>query len=74
MSEYTIYTYSIVRSAIENFTDKCPYCAAILEGPDGNRFPVLLDGYQDGMNVTIGQTVKRIESDSEHSENYIYKL
>jgi len=54
MDSVTIYTYSIVRSSIEAYSDRIPYCAAILERSDGTRFPALLEGYVDGMDVYVG--------------------
>ncbi len=53
-----IYTYSVLFSSSEEFKDKVPYVSAILETPDGGRFPNLLSGYKPDMEVRIGQEVK----------------
>ena len=65
MDNVKIYTYSIVRSSIEAYLDRIPYCAAILERPNGSRFPALLAGYTDGMDVHIGMPVRAIKDGDE---------
>lgn len=70
MKKATIYTFSIVRSSTEAFAARTPYCAAILEAADGVRFAVMLEGYQDGDTVKVGQTVKGIGTDGQGKERY----
>jgi len=58
MEKPIIYSFAVVRSSSEQFKDKTPYVTAILENEAGVRFPALVEGYTDGMEVSIGQTVK----------------
>ena len=57
METVKIYTYTIIRVATEEFSDKVPYCTGIVEFPSGKREAALIHGYEDGMNVNIGQEV-----------------
>lgn len=57
MEQATIYTYSVVYSSSEQFKDKTPYVTAILESGNGERFPAFLEGYDEGQEIWIGQTV-----------------
>lgn len=57
MQELSIYTYTIVYSATAEFADRTPYCAAILELTDGNRFPAMVNDYREGMDILVGQPV-----------------
>lgn len=58
METVKIYTFSIIRVATEDFADKVPYCTGIIEYPNGERKAAFIDGYKDGMNVSIGQEVQ----------------
>jgi len=58
MKNAVIYSYSIVYSSSEQFKDKTPYVAAILQAEDGTRFPAFLGFYKEGMEISIGQTVE----------------
>lgn len=60
MEQAKIYSYSILRSSIDAFADRLPYCSAILEFEDGRHCAALLAGYVDGMDVKVGQSVKVI--------------
>lgn len=55
----TIFTYTVVRVAPPSHQERVPYCVAVLEGDDGQRFTAFVDGYTDGDEVTIGQRVHR---------------
>ncbi|SMC60363.1 OB-fold domain-containing protein [Papillibacter cinnamivorans] len=57
MEQATIYTYSVVYSASEQFRDKTPYVTAILESGNGERFPAFLEGYEEGRVIRVGQPV-----------------
>lgn len=57
MGTVEIFSYSIVRSASEQFKTKTPYVTAIVSDLSGVRFPALIEGYIDGMVVAIGQKV-----------------
>ncbi|MTI17741.1 OB-fold domain-containing protein [Rhodobacteraceae bacterium RKSG542] len=72
MSKYTLYTYSVVYSSTEDFKDKTPYLTAILEDENGDRFASLVEGYEDGCDVCVGQEIKRIGEDA--NGKVIYSL
>ena len=57
MESAKIYTYSILFSTSEEFKDKVPYICAILEKSNGERFASLVNGYEAGKEVKIGQEV-----------------
>ena len=63
MTTAKIYTFSILRSSTDAFADKVPYCSAIVEFENGARLAALLDGYSDGIDVSIGQTVTFLGAD-----------
>lgn len=71
MNNPKIYTYSILYSTTEAFTAKLPYVTAILEAEDGSRFASLLEGYQSGMQVKIGQEVTYIADGLNGTARYI---
>lgn len=64
MEQASVYTYSVVYSSSEQFKDKTPYVTAILENESGDRFPAFLEGYEEGMEIWIGQTVWLKETDN----------
>lgn len=70
MKHAAVYTYSIVHSSTEAFSDKTPYCSAILEQEGKGRFSALLEGYAAGMEVKIGQTVKYLGEDQTGKPRY----
>lgn len=70
MKNPKIYTYSILYSTFPIFTEKLPYVSAILEREDGVRFPSLLEGFTEGMEVNIGQEVKYLGTNEEGKETY----
>ena len=53
----TIYSYTVIRSTTEQFVPKLPYVVAVLEAADGARFTAFVEGYEDGMEIKIGQAV-----------------
>lgn len=65
-----IYTFSILYSTFPAFTEKLPYVSALLENEDGTRFPSLLEGYVEGMEVKIGQEVKYLGTNEQGQERY----
>ena len=62
-STATIHTYTVIRVAPPEYAERAPYCVAVLESPEGSLFTAWGDGYQDGMQVSIGQVVDRVEDD-----------
>jgi uncharacterized OB-fold protein len=70
MEGVKIYTYSILFSSSQEFKDKVPYVAAILERADGERFASLLDGYKDGVSIEIGQEVHAAGKDAAGQTTY----
>ena len=70
MNNPKIYTYSILYSTTEAFAAKLPYVTAVLEAEDGSRFASLLEGYQPGMEVAIGQEVTYIADSQDGKARY----
>lgn len=58
-----IYTFSVITSASADFVDKVPYVVAILEDSAGQRFASVVEGYNAGMDVTIGMEVEFSKED-----------
>lgn len=58
MMNGTIYSYTIVRSAAEEFKDQTPYIIAVIEQDSGSRVLSMLSGYKEGMQIRIGDQVK----------------
>lgn len=73
MKNVKIYSYSVVYSTFPAFVDKVPYVSAILERPDGTKFSCLLEGYQEGMEVGIDQTVHYLGTNDQGQEKYSLK-
>ena len=65
-----IYTYTIVRSASEDFVDKVPYAIAVLEDQNGKKFSSRIEGYKENMNVAVGHEVSFLEFDQAGSPIY----
>lgn len=65
-----IYSFSILYSTFPAFTDKLPYVSALLEKEDGTRFPCLLEGFEEGMEVKINQEVKYLGINEKGQERY----
>ncbi|PKM88958.1 MAG: hypothetical protein CVU87_06385 [Firmicutes bacterium HGW-Firmicutes-12] len=60
----TIFTYSIVYSASEAFSDKTPYVVAIIENGEG-KFLSRIDDYKEEMNIVVGMDVELIDTDTD---------
>lgn len=71
MEKMFIYTYTIIRVPVEEFAAEAPYITAIIEKEDGSRFMAKVDGYMDGMEVKIGQTVFACEGDDGKTRYHI---
>jgi uncharacterized OB-fold protein len=52
-----IYSFTVVYSASEDFKDKTPYLIALVE-EGSEKVLAMLDGYQEGMPVQIGDPVE----------------
>ncbi|MPM54718.1 hypothetical protein SDC9_101498 [bioreactor metagenome] len=65
METLKIYTYTIIRSPAPAFQSCAPYICAVLERGDGSRFMCKIDGYKDGLSVTVGQPVKEQVTDGQ---------
>jgi len=66
-----IYTYSIIYSPSEEFKDKVPYVAGVLE-ENNERFSSFIEGYKDGMDIKIGMEVEFSRFDE--AGNVVYKF
>ncbi len=53
-----IYSFTIVRTAAAGFVDRAPYCVAILQTPEGSRVTAMVEGYEEGMGIEVGQSVQ----------------
>ena len=63
--QYTIYSYTVMRSSTLDFQDKVPYLAAILKDDNtGFRQTEFIHGYEDGMEIHIGDTVCAIVNEN----------
>lgn len=58
MAVYRIYTYSILYAASAEFADQIPYIIAVVEDEAGNRCTAFVEGYQEGISVSIGDELK----------------
>lgn len=66
-----IYTYTIIYSSTEDYKDRTPYVAGIIEDAK-ERKAALIEGYTDGMEVSIGMEVEFSRYDE--AGNGIYKF
>ncbi|MCL2602807.1 MAG: OB-fold domain-containing protein [Treponema sp.] len=57
MNTGTIYTYTIIYAAAEEFADKAPYLCAVVQDASGSRSTSMISGWKPGVPVKIGQTV-----------------
>jgi len=55
----SIYTYSIIYTASEDFKDKTPFVVAVVED-DNSRFLTRIENYKEGYDdeIKIGMTVE----------------
>jgi uncharacterized OB-fold protein len=70
MSKTTVYTYSIIYTTFPAFTEKAPYISALLQREDGTRFPSLVEGYQEGKEVRIGQEIQYLGKNQQGQDIY----
>jgi len=66
-----IYTYSIIHSAAELFSDKVPYVVAVVEDND-LKYSTRIEGYKEGLDIKIDQEVTFSHIDD--LGNRIYKF
>jgi len=59
----TLYTYTVIHSAAEDFKDKVPYVVAVVE-EGGQKFAARIDGYRPSMAIRIGMDVERAGEDA----------
>ncbi len=55
-----IYTYSIIYNTFESYEDKIPYVVAVVEDEEGNRYGAYVEGYKEGMEIHVGDSVERV--------------
>ncbi len=67
----TIYTYSIIYTASEDFKDQTPYVIAIVEDEELRRL-TRIEGYDKDKEIQIGMEVEFARLDE--SGNSIYKF
>ena len=67
----TIYTFTQIFVAAEQFQDKTPYYCAIIEGDDGIRFPAYIVGAGENETVEIGKRAKFDSLDEHGQAQYI---
>jgi len=67
-----IYTYSVIYSSTENFSNKTPYLIALLKDNRGNKKLSFIEGYDEHQDIEIGQTVIYLKDDDKGRA--IYKL
>lgn len=53
-----IYTYSIVYAFPTEFSDMAPYIVALVEDETGLRHSVFVNGYREGVKISIGDKVE----------------
>ncbi|HTZ38692.1 MAG TPA: OB-fold domain-containing protein [Syntrophales bacterium] len=58
----TIYTYTVIHSAAEDFKNKVPYVVAVVE-EDGRRFAARVEGYEPSKPISIGMEVEHSGED-----------
>lgn len=58
MAVYRIYTYSILYAASAEFAGKVPYIIAVVEDETGKRRTAFVEGYREGISVSIGDELK----------------
>lgn len=68
----TIYTYSIVHSAAEEFKDRTPYVVALVDEKGQPRAASLLADYDGKQKIEIGMMVEYVGTDE--AGNPVYTL
>jgi hypothetical protein len=59
----TIYTYTVIHSAAEDFKNQVPYVVAVIE-EDGQRITARIQGYEASIPLRIGMEVERTGEDT----------
>ena len=67
----TIYSFTRVFVAAEQFADKAPYYSAIVEKDDGERFPVFIINVADDKDIAIGRKVTFDSLDENGKKQYV---
>jgi uncharacterized OB-fold protein len=67
----TVYTYTNVFVATEQFQDRAPYCSAVLEDEEGERFTAFIIGVTADAPVEVGKKVKFHSLDSNGRRQYV---
>lgn len=67
----TIFTYSIVHSATDDFKDQTPYVVALVEEKQQIRL-ARIEGYSEEMRLEIGMEVEYLAADG--MNNPIYRF
>lgn len=62
MENSIIYTYSIVHVSSVDFQGKTPYLVAVVEDIDKKRHSEFIEGYKEGMEISIGMPVYTYEN------------
>lgn len=55
--EYTLYSFTVIRSSSEAFQNKVPYLCGLIEDSSGTRKVAYLGAYEAGMPIEIGAKV-----------------
>jgi uncharacterized OB-fold protein len=58
MSNYKLYSYTIIRTSGADFADKTPYLSGLIEDETSVRKVVYLGAYTEGTKVNLGACVK----------------
>ncbi len=66
----TLYTYSVIHSAAEAFKDKTPYVIALVEAEGVPRHMARIEGYREGLAISIGMTVDFAGDDGHGNRTY----
>jgi len=68
----TIYSYTVVRSSAPAFAAKVPYLVAIVDTGE-TRLSAFVEGYTDGMTVSVGDEVTYLRDDEKGRPVYLLK-
>jgi uncharacterized OB-fold protein len=68
----TIYTYTVIHSAAEEFKDRTPYAVALVDEEGQARVASYLEGYDVSKNIRIGMEVEYVHDDA--AGNPVFKV
>ena len=68
----TVYTYSVIHSAAEEFKDRTPYVVALVEEDGQARVTSFLEGYDGQQEIYIGMAVEYVRDDP--AGNPVFKV